>query len=1035
MPEPIRIYGDSQAAQKWIATRVDQNAWPLSDLLDKRRIEIPVCQYNFFRLPQTIRFATELYGIALPDLPSALEVKSLSGLGELVKKQVEDLSGLLADSPIKLDYPALGLSELLDLLERQAQDGDEPNLLRLLGVVCNHVFIGPKTFHLDVSNLCNTDCVFCGLHSPHLFRKEGMRGRRFVEGWEKQQLPYELFIKLIEDLDRLGTHEDILLSGEGEPLTHPRIADMIREIKKRRMHLTLFTNGLLVDRRVINLLLESQLDVLYWSLSCATPETFVWMQPSKSAKTFERMIERLSLLCDRKRAEGKASPYVIMAHVINNLNYQETAEVAALAMKVGVDAIRYQIMHSVPATEQFLLSEKQYEQTLELVEQGKRLAQRSGIDVVANIDFQLSQVGQTYEQTGSVPDQWSRGLYNEIGCFTGWFFARNFTDGRISFCCHDKIMGNLNQTSLDDLWSSDRYQQVREVARDFETERNIDLTDGVCGDWLLGADCNVCGNYEFINQAQADLERTGLIRYLHRPAQPKKIIELFSPIPEVHDLVAWKPGSFNLTLNEAAGFDGLIGLQIDQRNFLILDRIAKKILDRLGEEISDLPVFEPRPTASIAMHWPEYLELLRTSLQSTRLRLETPKTDLDKLLSGIEDATKAEGENQALRLLGAATGMALTGPRWFIFEIINACNANCIYCNIHNPDRQPDPDWKRMRLSLEDFKQVAGDLAAIGGEGLTLLANGEPLLHPDFLSMMRFGREKGLDVGFFTNGTLLNKEIADEAVRLGVGEINVTVSAASGPVYARLHHTLDEKHLDRTLTNVRYLADQKRKANSEVPCLVMVNVVTSLNVHELGEMISVAAETGFNEVRFQMVRLDEFNRELALSENQLTDIRDQLPELEKLARQKGIVLWPGFAPQAQGVDDDSGDWERDRYIDHGCFVGYHLGLLKATGDFSFCCVVKPMGNIKDRSLAELWNSEFYLKMRWVAQELALRGHELLADGSPLLSDRCHRCDNHDVNRLAHEALTRYGLWPFVEARTPDKELVRQGNQADEEEQS
>ena len=252
-----------------------------------------------------------------------------------------------------------------------------------------------------------------------------------------------------------------------------------------------------------------------------------------------------------------------------------------------------------------------------------------------------------------------------------------------------------------------------------------------------------------------------------------------------------------------------------------------------------------------------------------------------------------------------------------------------------------------------------------------------------------------------------------------MAEINVTISAATPEVYARLHHSLGPADLDRALANVRHLRARRDAAGKAVPKLVMVNVVTGPSAGEVEAMVRLAGATGFDEVRFQMIRLDEFNRALALSPDALASLRARRPGIEALAREAGVALWPGFAPQLLGTAQETGDWEADRYVAHGCFVGYHLGLLKADGDFSFCCVVKPLANLRDVSLADLWRSETYAKARRAACDLAGRGGLSLADGTALLSDRCRRCDNHDVNRLAHEALTRYGLWEFTGAALPE----------------
>ncbi len=471
---------------------------------------------NFWRLGRLSRFALSLTGrsVNLPDFrPQDHEQLTAPFHAHLALLRTR-----LAETPVTIAAPTPEVDELLAHFDENANPATRPNLLRLLGALSDGCFIGPHTFHLDIANVCNTNCLFCGLHSPLLIEpKKPTRGRRFTEGWPTRQVDFELFEQLVADLGEIGAREDVLFSGEGEPLTHPRIFDMIRLVRRRGLALTMFSNGLLIDDRTADVFVENDLNILYWSLSAASPATFARLQPAHRAEEFLPMVQRITDLVRKKRRKNN-KPYIIQAHVITRLNAHECAAAMDLAIEAGVDAVRYQIMHSCGASmDELLITREQHAEIEKQLAVARRRAEQAGIDIVANIDFQLERAGQSFELPGHVlPYHWSHNLYRNTGCLAGWFFSRSFTDGRVSFCCHDKIVGSLYRGRFRDLWFSERYRRLRQAAKAFDLRVNPDLVDESCGGPLLGPDCDYCGNYEFINQALADLETYRLARLLRR---------------------------------------------------------------------------------------------------------------------------------------------------------------------------------------------------------------------------------------------------------------------------------------------------------------------------------------------------------------------------------------------------------------------------------------------------------------------------------------------------------------------------------------
>ena len=516
MTVPVLFFDSANIHDAWTCPGDFASMPARIETAKKPAVAVAITQSTFSRLDRITAYAFSRTSTPAPPVPRfqpRKENKLLDGFSNYLKK----VDAILAGTPVALAEPDPSLLQILTDFDRKASDRTRSNLLRLLGVLADDVFIGPHTFHLDISNRCNTNCIFCGLHSPLLIDpKKKISGRRFTEGWKGRMVDEKIFCDLVDDLADIGCREDILFSGEGEPLTHPAADRMIRYVKSKDMALTLFTNGLAVDRAKADLFVQSDLDILYWSLSAGTAKTFSALQPARKATDYGRMIDTMRYLVEHKRKKNN-KPYIILAHVINSKNFDECEKTIDLAKDIGIDSVRYQVMHSCSSTEPLLISKEQFDIASVQLDRARLEAEKAGIEIVANIDFQMESAAKTYELPETVlPCHWSHDLYNRTGCLAGWFFSRSFTDGRISFCCHDKIIGNLYRARFKDLWFSRRYHHIRQSAKAFKPDCNIDLTDESCGGWLLDEDCDYCGNYEFINQAFTDLENLGWRKYLRK---------------------------------------------------------------------------------------------------------------------------------------------------------------------------------------------------------------------------------------------------------------------------------------------------------------------------------------------------------------------------------------------------------------------------------------------------------------------------------------------------------------------------------------
>jgi MoaA/NifB/PqqE/SkfB family radical SAM enzyme len=84
-------------------------------------------------------------------------------------------------------------------------------------------------------------------------------------------------------------------------------------------------------------------------------------------------------------------------------------------------------------------------------------------------------------------------------------------------------------------------------------------------------------------------------------------------------------------------------------------------------------------------------------------------------------------------------------------ELSDRCNLRCKHCYLDAGAREENTlDSEVVKSALADFAALGGQTAAFSG--------GEPLLYPEFDSILDYSRELPLRVTIVTNGTLLTRE-------------------------------------------------------------------------------------------------------------------------------------------------------------------------------------------------------------------------------------------------------------------------------------
>jgi radical SAM protein with 4Fe4S-binding SPASM domain len=187
-------------------------------------------------------------------------------------------------------------------------------------------------------------------------------------------------------------------------------------------------------------------------------------------------------------------------------------------------------------------------------------------------------------------------------------------------------------------------------------------------------------------------------------------------------------------------------------------------------------------------------------------------------------------------------------PRSLQVEVTAACNLACPMCLVRY---RPPVNKLAGAMPLETFTALLDDLPGL--DDVTLQGLGEPLLSPHLLDMVAAARARGLTVGFNTNATLLTRPKADALVAAGLSWLCISIDGASAATYEGIR---DGASLEHAVRNIRGLVAAKAAAGTDAPRLTFVFVAMRRNLHELPDVVRLAADVGVPNVSVQNLSHD-----------------------------------------------------------------------------------------------------------------------------------------------------------------------------------
>jgi MoaA/NifB/PqqE/SkfB family radical SAM enzyme len=346
--------------------------------------------------------------------------------------------------------------------------------------------------YIEPTNQCNLDCRTCV--------------RNY---WDEPmgRMSDAVFARIVEGLRTFSPPPGVFFGGIGEPLSHPRIVQMVAAVKALGARVELITNATLLTADISRQLVQTGLDRLWVSLDGATPESYADIrlgaalpQVLKNLGHFQEAVFNERGMIDCCTGGARAATELGIAFVAMKRNIADLPAVIRTGQHFG--AGNFMVSNVIPYSKT-MISETLYHRGL--IDNGyfKQLSlPRMDMD-----ELTFKPLFQAVKMVnGNMAGIYAENLKNRCPFIAGGSGAVRW-DGGLSPCLpllhrHTTysgflpyeerlserwIIGNLMEHSLADLWNMPEHLSFRDRVQDFDF-----------------AECTICGSCDLAEKNEED---------------------------------------------------------------------------------------------------------------------------------------------------------------------------------------------------------------------------------------------------------------------------------------------------------------------------------------------------------------------------------------------------------------------------------------------------------------------------------------------------------------------------------------------------
>lgn len=242
-------------------------------------------------------------------------------------------------------------------------------------------------------------------------------------------------------------------------------------------------------------------------------------------------------------------------------------------------------------------------------------------------------------------------------------------------------------------------------------------------------------------------------------------------------------------------------------------------------------------------------------------------------------------------------------------ETTSRCNLDCIMCPRQEMTR------KTGDMGIELFKNITDDIKG-NVEFIWLQDYGEPFLNKDIFDMIRYAKKSGLKTGISTNATVLNAGIIENILSSGLDYIIFAFDGATKETYEKIRRGAK---YERVAQNIKQFIVKKNERRADIFTVIQCIL--------------------------------------------MSDTEKEIKDFKRIWKINGV---DGIRIRQVTYSGGEGKF-KNRLNVRPCFWLWSDPHIKWDGTVVPCCqdvnAVYPLGNIKDKSFGEIWNSGGMVRLR------------------------------------------------------------------------
>ena len=272
-------------------------------------------------------------------------------------------------------------------------------------------------------------------------------------------------------------------------------------------------------------------------------------------------------------------------------------------------------------------------------------------------------------------------------------------------------------------------------------------------------------------------------------------------------------------------------------------------------------------------------------------------------------------------------------PLSISIEPTTSCNLRCPECpsglrSFTRPTGKLNPDFYKKIID-----QIADQLVY-----LTFYFQGEPYLHPEFLSMVQYAHQKKIYTSTSTNAHYLTEKKARDTIASGLDRLIISIDGTDQKTYASYRMG---GNLEKVIEGTKNLLALKQSMGASTPHVALQFLVVGPNEHQIPEIHALGKTLGVDEVLLKTAQIYEF--------------------------ENGSPLIPSNPKYARYKKNREGKYEIKNPLHNQCWKMWQSCVITWDGQVVPCCFDKDashsMGNLNQHTFKEIWRGERYHQFR------------------------------------------------------------------------